>query len=923
MPAKTRVPDPSGDVVTLNNRHRRLPKVWRTAYHSQLDHVKDLLRNVYIVLVDTSPKAMESSFDFAEDMTFPDGTEAAIQAAGWLSMGPGDALECLDDTHIKELEEARDLLIGDEEDIGPEKAKWDGSKFVGGIAWERSYHAASLEEALAHTLWRSLTKSSEISPKLRHKIIKAVAPVGIRALEFGPKHISAALKTQAELVSLPRVGSADNYAFPTMQLNIASARPADALANEAFRKDLGQFAGKHIDFRDNPGGITTMISMHKLAADEDPGYFMIAELGVAIEQHGLVMTCFSGLLHHGSFPPTARPGKAPSPKSVRFAPILYLSQAVMDGASMIAFSKTANNRVFNLTPEMLHPSHDGVAPSHTVANWLSDGPWLSNCEGYLQTVYQGFATTLEYFARQIPSAVKFQIDHSILQQAFSLADEQGNRIQPREWSLHPSADVKQTEVRRQAFKDWEAHKAKMCKFIPHMAVTEGGDKSSKHVVFAKRGRPDSGRRRAHNVEHSSDSSQSDGNVSAKRQRRRRDGSSETPVEIDNFTGSRRKRKRTAPTDSDYDAADMDARPPKKRSRKKKKVRDGDDSEYSDQRPAPPAKSSKRPRRKHRKVPPVVKSHTSLFIRSDIRFLDDYCAADRFAPKFVQQVAGMWIAFDVREHSLDVLDLKVAVERRRLMLTNAAAWLWLTNDCVRAIRLYLEDKPEDAIIDDEPDGWLQRLTRQIYIWRVRDEIGKIDPHQYLSNDHRDAPSVTIPRPQGRPHSSVTDWVVEQVIRVVRVWTRFPTNTRLLAAHFVCHIIRLFRNSDVLLLPHMWRMHQNIKTEVLNAGNIRHTLLTVAMLSPVIHALSNHPLAATDSPESVLMEKISKLVEVCMPRVRDLGIQMFMSLDVLDPERLSLPPISLAPTRPLISAGVGKGMDALLKFVRKLLPLVVSP
>lgn len=322
---------------------------------------------------------------------------------------------------------------------------------------------------------------------------------------------------------------------------------------------------------------------------------------------------------------------------------------------------------------------------------------------------------------------------------------------------------------------------------------------------------------------------------------------------------------------------------------------------------------------------VSQSHRRTLLQSCAdealqRFLDDYCAADRFAPKFVQQVAGMWIAFDVREHSLDVLDLKVAVERRRLMLTNAAAWLWLTNDCVRAIRLYLEDKPEDAIIDDEPDGWLQRLTRQIYIWRVRDEIGKIDPHQYLSNDHRDAPSVTIPRPQGRPHSSVTDWVVEQVIRVVRVWTRFPTNTRLLAAHFVCHIIRLFRNSDVLLLPHMWRMHQNIKTEVLNAGNIRHTSLTVAMLSPVIHALSNHPLAATDSPESVLMEKISKLVEVCMPRVRDLGIQMFMSLDVLDPERLSLPPISLAPTRPLISAGVGKGMDALLKFVRELLPLV---
>ena len=98
------------------------------------------------------------------------------------------ASECLDDTHIKELEEARDLLIGDEEAIGPEKAKWDGSKFVGGIAWERSYHAASLEEgSRTYTLAQSYQVQQNITgpcigarvigqptahQKLRHKIIK-------------------------------------------------------------------------------------------------------------------------------------------------------------------------------------------------------------------------------------------------------------------------------------------------------------------------------------------------------------------------------------------------------------------------------------------------------------------------------------------------------------------------------------------------------------------------------------------------------------------------------------------------------------------------------------------------------------------------------------------------------------------------------
>lgn len=123
-------------------------------------------------------------------------------------------------------------------------------------------------------------------------------------------------------------------------------------------------------------------------------------------------------------------------------------------------------------------SHDGVAPPHSAANWLADGPWLSTRQGYLQTAYQGMVATLEYFARQIPSSVKFEIDHDILRRAFSLADENGQRIVPREWKLHPSGDVPQMTRRRQAAKEWEEHKAKMSKFIPHMVVTEASTEPS-------------------------------------------------------------------------------------------------------------------------------------------------------------------------------------------------------------------------------------------------------------------------------------------------------------------------------------------------------------------------------------------------------------------------------------------------------------
>lgn len=57
-----------------------------------------------------------------------------------------------------------------------------------------------------------------------------MAPVAVASLETGPKAISDALRLQAEVTNLPRVGYGGNYAFPTMQLNIAATKSADAVA---------------------------------------------------------------------------------------------------------------------------------------------------------------------------------------------------------------------------------------------------------------------------------------------------------------------------------------------------------------------------------------------------------------------------------------------------------------------------------------------------------------------------------------------------------------------------------------------------------------------------------------------------------------------------------------------------------------------
>ena len=115
--------------------------------------------------------------------------------------------------------------------------------------------------------------------------------------------------------------------------------------------------------------------------------------------------------------------------------------------------------------------HDKSPPPHTAGNWVADGPWMTDRSGYIQTIYQGFGSILEYLARQAPSDVKLQINHDILHQAFTVEDEQGKRITAQPWDLHPSSDPSQIKARQDALSSWEKHTTRMAEFIPHMAVT--------------------------------------------------------------------------------------------------------------------------------------------------------------------------------------------------------------------------------------------------------------------------------------------------------------------------------------------------------------------------------------------------------------------------------------------------------------------
>lgn len=59
--------------------------------------------------------------------------------------------------------------------------------------------------------------------------------------------------------------------------SLISPRSADHL-----KKDFGSFGGKHLDDNDSVGAYTSMITCSDIAEDEDPGAFIIGDLGVAI-----------------------------------------------------------------------------------------------------------------------------------------------------------------------------------------------------------------------------------------------------------------------------------------------------------------------------------------------------------------------------------------------------------------------------------------------------------------------------------------------------------------------------------------------------------------------------------------------------------------------------------------------------------------
>lgn len=313
-----------------------------------------------------------------------------------------------------------------------------------------------------------------------------------------------------------------------------------------------------------------------------------------------------------------------------------------------------------------------------------------------------------------------------------------------------------------------------------------------------------------------------------------------------------------------------------------------------------------------------------------RFVQLYTVHNRFDRDFLRSLSRMWNSLETRFSILDLLDLQIAFERRRLMLTNAAGWFWLTGDCTAEARRYIiqltaheeEAEPPHEEETESPCTWLYELTKTIFELRTKNLSGNVRPSQFFDLWEDEDFVVDIPRDPRTSDQSDSDWILTHVVRTIRVWLRFPTNTRLLAAFFVGHLLSTFHNPDLLLLPVVWRHHQDIKARLLGNRGGRHESLTLRMLEPFINAIHHHPLSRYGSAESAALRDISSLVARCCPHLRSMTLELVRCLDLNRPDRLHPPEIQLplARSRGSQSANASNTLDGLIQCVRELLPMV---
>ncbi|KAJ7776599.1 hypothetical protein DFH07DRAFT_766793 [Mycena maculata] len=418
-----------------------------------------------------------------------------------------------------EIENARDTMLGPKSLRTRKRAyprldtKGNPTGPVeGGTAYERSTVAVSVKPpARVYTIGPSVeaptsimgpARSSKVPNGLdstqllaRNTLLRASSAAAMAAAREAPEQHQRLLKEHSELIGKPHTGSADNWAYSTVQNNIAPAKQeTEMLEAEIFDKahgslssDLGEFGEGHIDSHDHPVYDTHMASCHDVPSYYEPGLFFILQLGVFIRVTQYSGLSFTGLRKHGGTPPKCPIGKELRSWAYRFVMIHYPAKRMLNGTTRYSLGALPKKEPLIVAPEWMHAGTAGQEdwsppPTTGRATFIREGAGMMEPMALVTFVVHALIAFCFYVLNQLPAALEVEMDPDLITRAITFKRRDGRRVNTGQWGLAPghravsdapweyesSGGTSQAQARGDVWVRWLEYEAHVWTHIPYL-----------------------------------------------------------------------------------------------------------------------------------------------------------------------------------------------------------------------------------------------------------------------------------------------------------------------------------------------------------------------------------------------------------------------------------------------------------------------
>ncbi|KAJ2918333.1 hypothetical protein MD484_g2073, partial [Candolleomyces efflorescens] len=499
-------------LVPFSARHPRMPELYEAVGHPKHPASNPGRSFVFNTLI-THPSMQEWS-QAGHSIKVPYSmNDEQLAATGWLQLIDGDYLWARningsgspeDDVLVlwvvgsqihsrltrECLDRAMDGFLGPQDELTPDSVLFERLKprptpvgnstrcYTLGPSLEPN---TDIEAPCANSKWRGELVDYH---KLTTPLLKASTTLAMRSMEEAPPEVQEVLRQEFDRLGTGSIGCDGNYAFNTVQCNIAYAGEQSlarrlygtksliqtSVQGTAMTEQMGRFAHAHKDGKDSGARYSNLMRVSQLPDNYDPGRIFLSGLGVYTRLEQYRSLNFQGQRDHVGSPPTPLPGTSASPTAYRVILVHYPPSRTASGVTRQRIASTPAGHIY-LAPEMRLTGFDqSVHLNDSYATFFRDGHSMMTRKSYSSYVARSAYLLMRYVLMQTFPGYEIDADPDDLLDCITYLAEDGTRQKVDKWALAPSirdtAGRGRTELRTKQEAAFKEHYFKHGSHIP-------------------------------------------------------------------------------------------------------------------------------------------------------------------------------------------------------------------------------------------------------------------------------------------------------------------------------------------------------------------------------------------------------------------------------------------------------------------------